>query len=75
MGDLEEMNKERVRTMLASLDASLATGAYQATDEFYAAGCVTHSHPRSRYQGDMTQRDQGECLLAPAWFLHSQAAI
>jgi hypothetical protein len=32
MGDLEEMNKERVRAMLAAVDASLATGAYQATD-------------------------------------------
>lgn len=59
MGDLEEMNKERVRAMLASLDASLATGAYQATDEFYAADCVTHSHPRSHYQGDRPRSGGG----------------
>lgn len=38
--------------MLAAVDASLATGSYQATDEFYATDCVTHSHPRSHYQGD-----------------------
>jgi predicted ester cyclase len=52
MGDLEEKNKQRVRAMLEAVDASLATGNYQATDEFYAADCVTHSHPRSHYQGD-----------------------
>lgn len=51
MGDLEEKNKARVRAMLAAVDASLATGNYQATDEFYAPHCVTHSHPRSYYQG------------------------
>jgi predicted ester cyclase len=59
MGDLEEMNKERVRAMLAAVDASLATGAYQATDEFYAADCVTHSHPRSHYQGDRPRPEGG----------------
>lgn len=52
MGDLEEQNKERVRAMLEAVDASLGTGSYQATDEFYAADYVTHSHPRSHYQGD-----------------------
>jgi predicted ester cyclase len=59
MGDREERNKELVRAMLEAVDASLATGSYQATDEFYAADCVTHSHPRSHYQGDRPRSEGG----------------
>jgi len=59
MGDLEEKNKERVRAMLEAVDASLATGSYQATDEFYAADYVTHSHPRSHYQGNQPRSEDG----------------
>jgi predicted ester cyclase len=59
MGGLEEKNKERVRAMLEAVDASLATGSYHATDEFYAADCVTHSHPRSHYQGDRPRSGGG----------------
>jgi len=59
MGDLEEKNKERVRAMLEAVDASLGTGSYQETDEFYAADCVTHSHPRSYYQGDRPRSGDG----------------
>jgi predicted ester cyclase len=59
MGDLEEKNKERVRAMLAAVDASLATGSYRTTDEFYATDCVTHSHPRSHYQGDRPRSESG----------------
>jgi ketosteroid isomerase-like protein len=59
MGDLEEMNKERVRAMLSAVDASLASGSYVAADEFFAADCVTHSHPRSHYQGDRPRSGGG----------------
>ena len=51
MGDLEETNKDRVRSMLEAVDVSLANGDYRTTDQFYADDCVTHSHPRSHYQG------------------------
>ncbi len=59
MGDLEEKNKERVRAMLEAVDVSLGAGRYQATDEFYAADCVTHSHPRSHYQGERPRSGGG----------------
>jgi ketosteroid isomerase-like protein len=58
VADLEETsNKARVRAMLETVDASLATGDYSTTDEFYADDCVTHEHPRSHYQ---TGRPQSE---------------
>ena len=59
MGQLEEANKERVRAMLEAVDASLATGDYLATDQFYADDCVTHKHPRSHYQGDKPRPEGG----------------
>jgi ketosteroid isomerase-like protein len=60
MGDLEEANKARIRAMLEAVDASLASGDYRATDQFYADDCVTHDHPRSHYQGDRPPGDGQE---------------
>jgi ketosteroid isomerase-like protein len=61
MADLEETsNKARVRAMLETVDASLATGDYRTTDEFYADDCVTHEHPRSHYQAGGPQSESHE---------------
>lgn len=52
MAELEEKNKQCVRAALAAVDASLETGDYEETDQFYAASCMIHSHPRSHYQDE-----------------------